>query len=448
MKIHRFWKKAAACVCAALLLMSSLTAFAKEPVVLPEKEGKITAQAEDSALFTDYEWAVLYLTNKMRMASDGQPLSTFSALQSAADVRENELPLNFDHTRPDGSSYSTALDEAGISRSSSGENIAGGYMGNIDPVTVMNLWLNSPGHRANIMSSLYTHMGVGYLENSYSTSGYTAFWVQLFTGGCTPDRIYVDGADLYYYFLPSDQPIDAAGLVLIAECDHGICYLPVTEEMCSGYDPSRVGEYQSVTVSCYGLQTTVDLVSYPPMTFPDVPEDAWFHDYVEYVYMLGIMQGKYNGTVFEPLSPVLRAEFTLMLHRLEGLPEVDIENTFPDVPNGDWYTDAVLWANDAGIVTGYSNGRFDPLNSITREQMAVMMFRYANYLGLDTSQRASYAHYQDAANVQDFAEEAMSWAVATGLISGKYDQTLLDPQGSTSRAECATIMTRFLNLYS
>ena len=69
MKIHRFWKKAAACVCAALLLMSSLTAFAKEPVVLPEKEGKITAQAEDSALFTDYEWAVLYLTNKMRMAS-------------------------------------------------------------------------------------------------------------------------------------------------------------------------------------------------------------------------------------------------------------------------------------------------------------------------------------------------------------------------------------------
>ena len=107
MKIHRFWKKAAACVCAALLLMSSSRPLPKKPVVLPEKEGKITAQAEDSALFTDYEWAVLYLTNKMRMASDGQPLSTFFCPSVRRRRTRKRASAQLRPYATDGSSYST-----------------------------------------------------------------------------------------------------------------------------------------------------------------------------------------------------------------------------------------------------------------------------------------------------------------------------------------------------
>ena len=125
-------------------------------------------------------------------------------------------------------------------------------------------------------------------------------------------------------------------------------------------------------------------------------------------------------------------------------PAVTYTEVFPDVSDDVWYTNAILWANNIGVVTGYSNtGCFGPADNINREQMAVMMYRYANYKGYDTGNKADFNNFSDADRVSAYAEEAMRWAVGNKIISGKNNGTLLDPQGNATRAECATIIMRF-----
>ena len=178
--------------------------------------------------------------------------------------------------------------------------------------------------------------------------------------------------------------------------------------------------------------------------FKDIYITQWFHDSVKYVYDNGLMTGL-NETTFGPYENLARAQFAVILHRMNGSPDMEYTNKFPDVADNQWYTDAILWANEAGVVGGYTDtGKFGPGDNINREQMAVMMYRYANYLGYDTSARADISKYTDAGNVNEFAREAMSWAVGEGIITGKYNETQRDPQGNASRAECATIIMRFV----
>lgn len=180
------------------------------------------------------------------------------------------------------------------------------------------------------------------------------------------------------------------------------------------------------------------------LPYTDVSEEAWYYDAVSYAYYNGLMTGL-NETTFGPNESLARAQFAVILYRMEKEPPVEYKAVFPDVADDIWYTDAILWASDAGIVGGYTDsGLFGPGDSINREQMAVMMYRYANYLDYDTSAKADLSQYQDASNINDFAKEAMQWAVGEKIITGKYNETVLDPQGSATRAECATIIMRFL----
>ena len=129
-------------------------------------------------------------------------------------------------------------------------------------------------------------------------------------------------------------------------------------------------------------------------------------------------------------------------------PKVEYSNRFPDVPDKQWFTNAILWANDIGVVNGYTDtGLFGTGDMINREQMAVMMYRYANYMKYDTSQKADFSKFQDADSVNEFAKEAMQWAVGSGIISGADGGTKLNPQGNANRAECATIIMRFCEKY-
>ena len=182
------------------------------------------------------------------------------------------------------------------------------------------------------------------------------------------------------------------------------------------------------------------------LPFADVGPDAWFNSYVANVYEKGIMTGL-SETSFGAYDNLARAQFALILYRMNDEPAVTFEQKFHDVPANIWYTDAVLWASDEGVVTGYSNGNFGPGDNINREQMAVMMYRYANSKGYDTSQKADISKFNDASRVSDFAQEAMKWAYGNGIITGKYNETALEPQGNATRAECATIITRFLDQY-
>ena len=195
------------------------------------------------------------------------------------------------------------------------------------------------------------------------------------------------------------------------------------------------------------VNVNVDYENDGNMFFTDIESTDWFYESVKYVYDNGLMTGL-NETTFGPYENLARAQFAVILHRMNGSPDIEYTNKFPDVADNQWYTDAILWANEAGVVGGYTDtGKFGPGDNINREQMAVMMYRYANYLGYDTSARADISKYTDAGNVNEFAKEAMSWAVGEGIITGKYNETQLDPQGNASRAECATIIMRFMEYY-
>ena len=384
--------------------------------------------------FSLEEWEVLYLTNAVRLENDLEPVSVFKELQDAANVRKSEIESVFSHTRPDNTGMETVLSEKNVAWDTCGENIAKGQDSSTE---VINAWWNSDGHRSNILNSEYTHMAAGF---SYTTN--YPYWLQLFTGSCEPTSINLLLDTDVTYLMESDETVDDLGVILEVTCEHGKSYLPVLDEMCT-YDGSLWDETQDIQVSYRGLSTTFRVSIVEEMPFTDVGENEWFYDYVANVYYNGIMTGL-NDTKFGPYESLSRAQFAVILYRLQGEPEVTYNGKFPDVPGGIWFTDAVAWANQYGIITGYSNGTFGPADYITREQMALMMYRYASALGCDTSQREDFSRYKDAARVSSFAKEAMQWAVANRIITGKYNETALEPQGTASRAECATVISRFI----
>ena len=179
----------------------------------------------------------------------------------------------------------------------------------------------------------------------------------------------------------------------------------------------------------------------PAEPFPDVDENDWFYDEVVYVYENGLMNGVENNQ-FAPNTATNRAMLATILYRLAGQPDVSGDLPFTDVAAGTWYTDAVLWAAQNGIVNGLGENTFAPMNTLTREQLVTMLYRYAEAEGYDVSAAADLSGYPDADKVQTYAQEAMSWAVAEGIVAGMEDGTL-NPAGNATRAQIATILMRF-----
>ena len=177
------------------------------------------------------------------------------------------------------------------------------------------------------------------------------------------------------------------------------------------------------------------------LPFTDVASGSWYYDSVAYVYEQGLMGGTGEGR-FSPDLTTSRAMIVTILYRLEGSPAVSGGASFADVTAGQGYSDGVAWASANGIVTGYSNGSFGPDDTITREQMAAILYRYARYKGYDLSAQAALDGYADAAQVSAYAADAMKWAVGSGLITGT-SGTTLSPAGSATRAQAAVILARF-----
>lgn len=178
------------------------------------------------------------------------------------------------------------------------------------------------------------------------------------------------------------------------------------------------------------------------MSYTDVSENDWYYEYVKYVHDRGLMTGL-NETTFGAGETLARAQFALILYRMNGEPQVAYSPRFTDVPKDEWYTDAIMWASDAGIVTGYSNGYFGPGDTINREQMATMMYRYAGYKQYDISGKGVLTLFPDKDYVNDFSKQALQWTVGLGIISG--DRGRINPQGAVYRAVCATIIQRFID---
>ncbi len=176
-----------------------------------------------------------------------------------------------------------------------------------------------------------------------------------------------------------------------------------------------------------------------PVEFSDVHEGDWFYDSVAYCVRHGLMQGVGDGR-FDPYGTTTRAAVVTILWRMEGSPAASGE-AFADVAEKDWFYTPVTWAAANGIVLG-ADGKFDPNGSVTREQLAVIFRRYADFKGLDTTQETSLERFADAGDISAWALPALRWANAAGLVNGK-SETSIDPQGTASRAECAAILQRF-----
>ena len=180
--------------------------------------------------------------------------------------------------------------------------------------------------------------------------------------------------------------------------------------------------------------------------FQDVSVGDWFYDNVSYVYQNNLMNGTSSSPmIFSPNNPLTRGMIVTILYRHAGSPSVfDLTNPFSDVPGGEWYTNAVIWAADAEIVLGVGGGLFAPNTNVTREQLATILYRYAQFLNKVTEGSLDGAlAFADAGSISDYAKDAALYCFINGVITGK-PGNLFDPQGLATRAEAATMLNRFI----
>lgn len=176
--------------------------------------------------------------------------------------------------------------------------------------------------------------------------------------------------------------------------------------------------------------------------FTDVNENDWYYDAVKYVYANGLMSGV-SDTTFAPNANTTRGMIVTVLYRMENQPNVTIDNSFKDVKSTDYYGNAIYWAKQNNIVSGYNSTTFAPNDNITREQMAAILYRYAAYKGYSVDKTSDLSNFNDTSNISNYALTPIKWAVSSGLISGMGDSTI-SPLGNASRAQIATILMRFI----
>ena len=179
--------------------------------------------------------------------------------------------------------------------------------------------------------------------------------------------------------------------------------------------------------------------------FTDVSEKDWFYGDVMFVYENGLMLGT-SKTLFSPHGTATRGMMATILWRMEGSPAPKGKNSFTDVEAGKWYADAITWTAENGIFAGYGKDKFGPDDPITREQLAAIFYRYADYKGYNLTVKGNLDKFKDADKITDYAKTAMQWAVGSGLMKGK-SGNLLDPQGTATRAEIAAMLHRFIEKY-
>ncbi len=181
------------------------------------------------------------------------------------------------------------------------------------------------------------------------------------------------------------------------------------------------------------------------LPFADVTRDHWFYDAVSFVYRRGYFSGT-GGDTFSPDAPMDRAMVATVLHRVSGgAPVTEGAAVFSDVPAGQWFSDGVAWASAVGVVNGMGEGLYAPQLPVTREQLVTMLYRYEKdyrQADLTAAQGGDLSAFPDGSSVSDWAREAMSWAVGEGLLQGR-NTGELDPSGTATRAEVATILQRF-----
>lgn len=230
--------------------------------------------------------------------------------------------------------------------------------------------------------------------------------------------------------------VNGTQIMAVEAVDYGISYIT-----------AQMGDKTAVCV----IAVSPDQDSDFPFSDISIIKNNWKYESVKYVYSKGIMNGISGTTWFEPDSQLTRAMFATVLYRMAGSPAVTYTNKFADVPEGKYYSNAIIWANQKGIVKGVGDGtNYGVDQNITREQIAKMLNEYAKVSGYDVSQSKALDEFTDKDTVSTWATGYMQWATGAGLISGKPNgdgTNRLDPQGEATRAECAKMLMMFDQTY-
>ena len=304
------------------------------------------------------------------------------------------------------------------------------------------------GDRDPKRSNCFSTYAIGYTESSGSNGGGSS-------GGGTSTPVYppsIEEPEQGSVTIGPKNPEKGDQVTITPTPDEGYAVDTVIVTDPNGKEvavtPNDDGTYTfvqpsgdvTITVTFRRLTSVSDCPrdnSCPMAPFTDADRAAWYHDGVHYCVEHGLMIGT-SQTTFAPNTVTTRGMIAIILWRLEGSPIVGSPMDYDDVKAENWYGEAVRWADSAGVVTGYGNGKFGPNDTITREQMATMLWRYAGSPKVDGSLSA----FTDGAQTSSWAQSAMIWAVEQGLITGVGNDRL-EPRGQATRAQAATILMRF-----
>lgn len=312
--------------------------------------------------------------------------------------------------------------------------------------------IHAPGATDNtIVNGVSVNLGKGQLDADTVLNVYRVVNTEnVLLGQATQD---IKKGELYNIaFTKNTQPVQPNGMVTvrIPIPDYFVtdaCTV-FRQEKNGTWTPLKArleGNYITFETDHFSLYSVVNkdkgMTTYSKLPFSDVRIADWFYNDVKCVYEKGMMAGT-AADVFAPNATTTRAMIVTILYRLEGSPAVTGTSAFVDVPAGQWYTDAVNWAAASQIVKGTSATTFAPNDSITREQMAAILYRYAQYKGYDVTKKADLSGYSDNSQVSAYAKDALAWANAAKLINGVTNTTLA-PQGNATRAQVSAILHRF-----
>lgn len=203
----------------------------------------------------------------------------------------------------------------------------------------------------------------------------------------------------------------------------------------------KVAASDGTLTSAEAESNTIVIFDCSSAAFDDLNLEAWYHEATDYVLINELMEG-YPDKTFKPNAHLSRAILVQILYNKDGAPEVTGTDEYTDTENDAWYSDAVLWATQNDIIEGYDESHFGPDDNVTREQMVAILYRYADYKGVDISASADLTQFTDADQVSEYAVVPAQWAVAEKLIEGMDDGTF-SPKGNATRAQIATIIMRY-----
>ena len=225
------------------------------------------------------------------------------------------------------------------------------------------------------------------------------------------------------------------GINSLTEKDGNIMWAKVEVNGKTGYISEEYITKVNTKKDTYKVPTDTDL------PFEDVDSDEWYYSAIKYSYNNKIIMG-YNSTTFAPNDNITRGMLVTILYRMEGSPKVSTTSKFPDVKDSSmYYYKAVNWAASNKIVSGYDTGKFGPDDNITREQLAVILWKYSKYKGKDKDVTADFTKFSDSFKISDYAKKGMNWALGVGVMHGSNGKLL--PQGTATRAEAAAMLINY-----